>query len=152
MCSSSLFKNRFYLVYVQAWFCVHIYVYLSPVIGFLGPGVMGSCEPLCGYWELNSGSLEEHQEQQILSTLSISLALCTNNVRTFKILKGWHYNHLLCMCILSLKIDSHYIILTILNLLYRPGWPLTPESTCLCLLNTRIKYVDHHAWCSLFHF
>jgi hypothetical protein len=35
------------------------------------------------------------------------------------------------------------------NLLYRPGWPRTPKSTCLSLPNAGIKGVRHHCLVNL---
>jgi hypothetical protein len=37
-----------------------IYVCLFEGMGSTRTGVSGSCELLCGYWELNPGSVEEH--------------------------------------------------------------------------------------------
>lgn len=39
---------------------LYIYVRLCKGVGLSGTGVRGSCKLLCGYWELNLGSLEEH--------------------------------------------------------------------------------------------
>jgi hypothetical protein len=38
------------------------------------------------------------------------------------------------------------------NLLYRPGWPRTQKSTCLCLPSAGIKGVRHQSWLSLLSF
>jgi hypothetical protein len=45
-----------------------------------------------------------------------------------------------CVCVYVCM----YVALTVLDLLYKPGWPQTQRSSCLCLPGAGIKGVCHH--------
>jgi hypothetical protein len=47
----------FFILYTLMY--IHLHACLCEGVRFLRPGIINSCELLCGCWELNSGFLKE---------------------------------------------------------------------------------------------
>jgi hypothetical protein len=72
--------------------------------GFLGAKVRGSCEPLCGCWELNPGPL---QELQVLLTTELPLQ---PHVSLFQWHNKYHLNNKYTVVLVKNTSNIKYVL------------------------------------------